>query len=132
MACYLCNKSYSRIQRHLKMQHKVADTCIKPRNLKEYALMISSLPLPKDINKYMKHINDYSYNDKDMPKETYSILEKCFRLYKTNKGMKPFLSIAKHKTIKNVKRKLKEKPKNEKEKSCTTDNNPVCNPTNLG
>lgn len=113
MTCYICNKSYSRLQRHLKARHRITDVCIEPRNIKEFALMLYLTPQIKDMNKYKKEVDAFIHDDKDLPKDLYSIFEKYLQEYKLINGIKPYLKIAK---LRKVKRKLKGKSKVNKAK----------------
>lgn len=99
MSCYICNKSFSRLRRHLKEQHKSTDVCIEPRNLGEFAIMLSLTPIPKEFHSRKNDIQAYINESKDLPKDLYCILEKYFQKYKSIKGLKPILNIAKHKRI---------------------------------
>lgn len=115
MSCYICDKAYSRLFRHLKSQHKIKDVCIEPRNIKEYTLMLSTIPMPKDIDKHKKEIEAFIHDDTDLPKDFYCNIEKYFQSYKAIKGIKPFLNVAKPKRMVTNK-KLKGKSKIDKTK----------------
>ena len=111
MSCFICNKSYTRLTQHLKMQHQISENCIEPKNISEFTLLLSFFPITKDMYNYRKDIlNHINGQKKDLPRELYCKLEKLFMEYKSRKGMKPKLCIAQNKIKKSQSKKSK-KPK---------------------
>ena len=100
MTCFICKKSYSRINQHLRKKHKITNICTEPQSLMEFAKMLTVMPTMKNISTFQQELVNFVDGQKDLTKEQYSNLEHLFKKYKMQKGIKVKLCVAQYKMIK--------------------------------
>ena len=84
MTCYLCNKEYSRLQRHLRMVHKLNDSSVEPSTLNQFIHLISLQPIILS-NEEMKSVQSYMSDGVELSPHLYMKIKDSFMDYtKTN------------------------------------------------
>ena len=97
MTCFICQRDYARLKRHLRIQHTFENEYIEPFTIKQFSWFLLSLPTSKTILSNKKTIKEFVEGICDLPKELYSEIESQLLRYKKMSGFKPTLRIAKSK-----------------------------------
>ena len=85
MACFLCNKTYSRLTQHMAQVHKINGVNLEPQTLDQYLFMVSLIPSHISSEEHeivMQHLK----TKKELPSNLYAKLVKNFNEYKDNDG----------------------------------------------